>query len=69
MDTSTFNHRFKTDGTVDSICKHCFATIATAHSELDLKVSEWYHTCAPEALSRYSIDRNESKDPEAQTKP
>lgn len=42
-----FTHRLNSDGTVDSICHQCFATIAKAAQESDLCVQERLHSCNP----------------------
>jgi hypothetical protein len=44
---SSFAHRRNPDGTVDSICKHCFLTAAHAKEESDLQEAEEAHVCAP----------------------
>ncbi len=40
-----FVHRFNPDGSIDSICTNCFATIATDQSEVRLGDREQAHTC------------------------
>jgi hypothetical protein len=40
-----FLHRTKPDGTIDSICRHCYATIGNAHWESDLERMEADHIC------------------------
>jgi hypothetical protein len=40
-----FPHRKNVDGTFDSICPHCFATIAHAQRETDLEQVEREHSC------------------------
>ncbi len=40
-----FPHRKNPDGTFDSFCAICFATIATEGSEEDLKKAEAAHEC------------------------
>jgi hypothetical protein len=40
-----FPHRRNADSTFDSICIRCFQTIATSHSEADLKAGEDAHVC------------------------
>jgi hypothetical protein len=49
-----FAHRANANGTVDSICKECFATIHTAKKESDLKKAEREHICKPEDLERFN---------------
>jgi hypothetical protein len=41
----TFPHRLNRDGSFDSICLKCFATIANKVTETELKPSEKLHTC------------------------
>jgi len=41
----TFPHRLNRDGSFDSICLKCFATVASAIIESELKVREKMHTC------------------------
>ena len=45
-------HRQNEDGTHDSICMDCFATIATVGSETDLYRYESIHVCDPVNLYR-----------------
>jgi hypothetical protein len=42
-----FSHRFNADGTVDSICRECFVTVATEESENELLAKEHLHSCNP----------------------
>ena len=50
-----FPHRRNRDGTYDSICRRCVATVATAANEADLLEHEMKHKCLaawlPEALT------------------
>lgn len=48
-----FVHRLNKDGTIDSICRYCFITVATSASESDLEREELTHTCIPCLLERY----------------
>jgi hypothetical protein len=48
-----FAHRTNGDGTVDSICRMCFATIATSHWETDLERKEKEHICDPSTVERF----------------
>jgi hypothetical protein len=41
----TFPHRRNPDGTFDSICIQCFATVATGSVEAELKAAESAHAC------------------------
>ena len=40
-----FSHRENRDGTIDSICPKCFATIATSSLESELEQKEHEHHC------------------------
>lgn len=51
--TPSFAHRHNRNGTVDSICKICFATVATSNWEFALEPRELAHSCDPLALERY----------------
>lgn len=42
-----FSHRPNSDGTVDSICHQCFATVANEAKESDLCSKEREHSCNP----------------------
>lgn len=48
-----FTHRLNKDGTMDSICRQCFATVATEKTENELEPLELDHQCAPWNLERY----------------
>jgi hypothetical protein len=48
-----FCHRRNNDGTIDSICTRCFATVGTAQKESELPEIEHNHTCDPYWLSRW----------------
>jgi hypothetical protein len=45
MTAPEFKHRQNADETWDSICLHCFATIATAEQEEGLTHPEDAHNC------------------------
>jgi hypothetical protein len=40
-----FVHRINDNSTVDSICLHCFATVASLPKEMDLEQKENAHSC------------------------
>jgi hypothetical protein len=40
-----FPHRRNGDGTYDSICPHCFVTVARQRDEASLKEAEASHIC------------------------
>ena len=48
-----FSHRHNPDGTVDSICRQCFVTIAKAQDESELYRVERLHTCNPGVVAWY----------------
>jgi len=52
--TIKFIHRINEDGSIDSICRDCFVTIATARSRSDLEPQERQHACEPMLLERYT---------------
>ena len=43
--TSSFPHRLNKDGSYDSICSHCFMTVASHTSESELEPLEYDHQC------------------------
>jgi hypothetical protein len=45
-----FAHRHNSDGSYDSICTHCYATVASAGREGALSSPESAHVCDPFAL-------------------
>jgi hypothetical protein len=53
--TMDFPHRHNQDGTHDSICPVCFATVATTQNEAELRVDERKHICDP--LWTYQVDQ------------
>jgi len=48
-----FTRRVNDDGTVDSICRDCFTTVATAKSSSALLPLEHQHRCDAALLERY----------------
>ena len=62
--SAAYAHRQNRDGSIDSICKTCFATIAQAKNELALTQHEWAHSCPEWIRSRvnlYLVPRYELK--------
>ena len=57
------HHRVNSDGTIDSICFRCFATIASCRREEDLRAAEPTHVCDPEALRRFDHQEGRSLGP------
>jgi hypothetical protein len=51
--TLQFIHRLNDDGTIDSICRECFVTVATALSTTALEGEEQQHRCEASLLERY----------------
>lgn len=49
-----FVHRENRDGSFDSICVECFATVATGSTESDLAQPESRHTCNAADRERYA---------------
>ena len=47
-----FSHRHNANGTHDSICRRCYATIATEHDQDDLLAQEAGHVCEEKNLQR-----------------
>lgn len=50
---SQFVHRVNRNGTIDSICRECFRTVACSESESDLTKPEADHVCDPWTRQRY----------------
>lgn len=57
LDRPAYPHRRNPDGSFDSICPECFATIARAQSEVELVWHERNHRCKPEELERFRAMR------------
>jgi hypothetical protein len=51
--TLQFVHRLNEDGTIDSICRNCFVTVATERSHSVIEREERRHICHPLLLERY----------------
>jgi hypothetical protein len=49
-------HRRNRDGSYDSICLNCFATIAAGKSEAELWRHDKMHVCVPATLSQRAFD-------------
>jgi hypothetical protein len=45
-----FPHRRNPDGTYDSICVTCFATIGSSRTEEELEIAEKAHVCDQDLL-------------------
>jgi hypothetical protein len=48
-----YPHRRNRDGSVDSICPRCIATIASSTNDGDLKWFEMAHVCQPWRLAYF----------------
>jgi len=51
--TLQFIHRLNKDGTIDSICRDCFITVATSTLRSALQSKEREHRCNAALLERY----------------
>jgi hypothetical protein len=51
--TVQFVHRLNEDNSIDSICRNCFITVATATLISNLEREERKHRCDPLLLQRY----------------
>jgi hypothetical protein len=49
-----FARRENRDGTIDSICRACFATVRTSVWESELELVEKNHACDPDVLERWN---------------
>jgi len=49
-----YGRRRNLDGTIDSICRKCFVTVATARREAGLHRAERSHTCDPNVLEYWN---------------
>ena len=62
-----FPHRRNKDGSFDSICLKCFATVASHKTEEELKEQDKVHVCVSSMLSeranRVSLIRDENETP------
>jgi len=47
-----FAHRANKDGSFDSICLKCYATVGTAYDESDLDAMEAVHHCVEWLMGR-----------------
>jgi hypothetical protein len=64
MDSVTppaFARRKNKDGTFDSICMKCFATIASSLKEPEVEHWEQRHRCDPVALERFNRAKQPSE--------
>jgi hypothetical protein len=52
-----YPHRRNRDGSFDSICLNCFATLATAKTEAELLELDQAHICQPATVTQRAFDR------------
>jgi hypothetical protein len=57
-----FRHRHNDNGSYDSICIHCFATVGSSLTEEKLEEDEKRHVCNPEILFRLATPLRPQKD-------
>ena len=48
-----FSHRHNSDGSIDSICRECYVTVARAQNESALYREERAHACDPRVIAWY----------------
>jgi len=65
MYTLQFTHRLNDDGTIDSICRECFVTVATSKSGPALEREEQRHRCDTFLLKRYKKVHSSENFPES----
>ena len=56
-----FTHRFNPDGSIDSICVHCFVTVASSSREPDLDAPESAHVCNCGLLEHFRASLKENR--------
>ena len=52
-ESSKFAHRSNLDGTMDTMCLRCIATVATVYDEGELLRYEQQHICTPVLVERF----------------
>ena len=62
-----FVHRSNRNGTTDSICRDCFATVATATWEAELERKESMHVCDTWTVERFKTVVRQEAHPAAQS--
>jgi hypothetical protein len=55
-----YSHRFNADGTIDSICRRCFRTVAKVRQESDLEFCEREHICESQYMSHFDEHTEEA---------
>jgi hypothetical protein len=51
----SYVHRSNRDGSYDSICTGCFATVASARNEAELSMRECTHVCIPDWYHQVAV--------------
>jgi hypothetical protein len=64
--TLNYPHRTNPDGTIDSICPHCYVTVGTSMWEIDLERLEAAHVCDQNRLDHFGMDHFDKQDFEKQ---
>ena len=57
-----FAHRSNLDGTMDTICLRCIATVATAYREGELLRYEQQHICDPFLIEQFYVKKPPSSE-------
>ena len=57
---TNFPHRSNEDGSIDSICPRCFATVGSSMWEADLEELEKNHICNPEQRRHFDDARQKN---------
>jgi hypothetical protein len=70
--TPLYPHRCNGDGSYDSICRRCFATVGTGRTEAELELAEALHVCNLEILYQHGlansdVETGETTDPRCST--
>jgi len=58
-----FAHRQNKDGTIDSICLHCFLTIASSKSIRTLAMTESRHRCDISLIALKDVQDENTRQP------
>lgn len=66
QEPAKFAHRINPDGTADSICSRCFATVAAVKVETELLRHEQQHICDSVLVEHYSRIKPHSAQPFAE---
>jgi hypothetical protein len=69
LNRKPFPHRRNQDGSFDSICLECFATVATESIEADLQAAESAHDCKGFNLSNIMHSADHQRRPNRSRQP